>query len=100
MTIPATTQQAHPWRAAWRTAVEVGAVLSAAAIAAGPLLSDFVAHFWPGSAVVPWIAGTIAFLSALAGLLAKLAALPQVDRLLELLRLGSAPGVGRHAKER
>lgn len=75
-------------------------MLSAAAIVAAPLVSDFIEHFWPRSPVVPWIAGSIAFLSALAGLLAKLAALPQVDRLLELLRLGSAPGVGRHAKER
>lgn len=99
-TTPATTQQAHPWRAAARTAIEVALVLAAAAVAAGPLVAEFVEMFWPGSPVVAWIIAAIAFLSTLSGLLAKLAALPAVDAALQrILRLGSAPGVdrGRHA---
>ena len=90
-----TTQQQHPWRAAIRTAIQVAVVLVAAAVAAGPDLSLFVEQFWPGSPVIGWIAAAVTFLAALSGLLARLAALPAVDRVLELLRLGSAPEVRR-----
>lgn len=96
--IPVTTstQQAHPWRAAIRTAVQVAAVLIAAAIVAGPEISLFIEQFWPGSPVPAWIAAAVAFLAGLSGLLARLAALPAVDRLLEhIFRLGSAPGVDK-----
>ena len=89
-----TTQQIHPWRAAIRTTLEVALVLTAAAIAAGPFIAEFVEQFWPGSPVVGWIIAAVAFLSALSGLLAKLAALPAVDAALQrILKIGSAPGV-------
>lgn len=89
-----TTQQQHPWRAAVRTAVEVAIVLVTAAIAAGPYIGEFVEQFWPGSPVVAWIAAAVVFLSALSGLLAKLAALPAVDAALQrVLNIGSSPSV-------
>jgi hypothetical protein len=100
MPAPITTQQRHPWRAAVRTTLEVALVLATAAIAAGPLIADFIESTWPGSPVVAWITAGVAFLASLSGLLARLAALPAVDAALQrILKLGSAPGVdgGRHA---
>lgn len=92
----ASTQQQHPWRSAVRTALQTAVVLAAAAIVAGPEIAAFVEQIWPGSPVPAWIAGAVAFLSALSGLVARLTALPAVDRLLEhVARLGSAPGVDR-----
>lgn len=99
-----TTQQQHPWIAAVRTALQTAIPLVALAafalIEAGPEIAAFVDQFWPGSPVVAWILGAVVFLSGAAGLLARLAALPRVDALLQrILRIGSAPGVdgGRHA---
>ena len=96
MTTPVTTQQRHPWRAAARTALEVALALAALLIAVGPLLADFIEQFWPGSPAVPWIAAAVVFVSSLAALLARLAALPQVDALLERLKLGSSPAAATH----
>lgn len=100
MTVPVTTQQRHPWRAAVRTALEVALVLATAAIAAGPLIAEFVEQTWPGSPVVAWITAAVAFLAGLSGLLARLAALPAVDEALQrILNLGSSPAAdrGKHA---
>lgn len=97
---PTTTQQRYPWKAALRTVIQTAIPLGLAAIAAGPLLAEFVEQTWPGSPVVAWITAGVAFLSSVSGLLARLAALPAVDAALQhLLRLGSAPDVdgGRHA---
>lgn len=91
-----TTQQQHPWRATARTVVQVALTLTAAAIAVGPLLADFIDQQWPGSPAAAWIIGAVAFLSALSGLLARIAALPAIDRVLELVGLGSAPEVAPH----
>lgn len=89
-----TTQQQHPWRASLRTALQVASVLTAAAIVAAPVLVDFIEQFWPGSPVAAWIVGGIAVLSAASAALARIAALPQVDAVLELIGLGSAPEAG------
>lgn len=99
-----TTQQLHPWHAVRRTIVEtilpMVALIGVAFIAAGPEIAAFVEAYWPGSPLAVWILGAVAFVAGLAGLLAKLAALPAVDRLLQHIGLGSTPKQvddGRHA---
>lgn len=99
-----TTQQQHPWIAAVRTTIQTAIPLimlaTFALIEAGPEIAAFIDQFWPGSPVAAWILGAVVFLSGAAGLLARLAALPRVDALLQrIFKLGSAPGVddGRHA---
>lgn len=100
MTVPVTTQQRYPWKAALRTVIQTAIPLVIAAIAAGPLIADFIEQTWPGSPVVAWIMAGVAFLSGLSGLLARLAALPAVDAALQhILKLGSSPAAdrGKHA---
>lgn len=99
-TIPASPQQAHPWRAAFRTTVQTAlpfvGLIVLAFIAAGPEIAAFIESYWPGSPVAAWIVGAVAFVAGLAGLLTRLAALPAVDRLLEhIFKLGSAPGIDK-----
>lgn len=98
MTIPVTTQQRHPWRAALRTAIETAIPLAGLAalafIAAGPELAAFADQFWPGTPIAAWIVAAVTFVSAAAGMLARIAALPAVDALLQrVFRIGSAPKV-------
>lgn len=81
-TTPTPTQAAHPWRAALRTAVEVGipAFLSLALIlplilqelAAGPL-GEYLPEGWRG-----WLIATAAGITATSAAFARIAAIPGV----------------------
>ncbi|QUW18905.1 hypothetical protein [Agrococcus sp. Marseille-Q4369] len=104
MTVPVTTQQRYPWKAALRTAIETAiplvGLVALAFIAAGPELAAFADQFWPGTPIGAWIVAAVTFVSASAGLLARLAALPQVDALMQrIFKLGSSPAAdrGKHA---
>ncbi|MCL2089834.1 MAG: hypothetical protein FWH11_01180 [Micrococcales bacterium] len=87
-----TPQQTHPWRAAARTAaqvlVAVPAVLTTLALV-GDLVArdDLLPAGWGA-----WLAAAAVTCSALAGLLARVMAVPAVDAWLDrALHLGSAP---------
>lgn len=92
------TQVARPWRATWRTMVQVG--IPAALILVG-ILPEVLETIINGmgdhlSADVRLaLAAAAAFVTALAGTLARIAAIPRVNAALEAVRL-SADG-GRHA---
>lgn len=94
-----TTQQAYPWRAVLRTVVQVllaaPIILTVLALVLATIAQDPFAEFLPGSAVV-WLLGASAFLAGLSGVIARVMAIPQVDRWLARLRLGSAPYVARY----
>lgn len=84
------SQVAHPWRAFWRTVVQVGVPVFGFILLAGPailqiLAEDLGAHLPEG--VVGWILGAAAVLTALSGALAKIMALPRVNEALKRLKL-------------
>lgn len=92
------TQVARPWRATWRTVVQVG--IPAFAILLGVLpevletVIDGMGDQLPDG-LRAWLAGSALFITALAGTLARLAAIPAVNNALRVVRL-SADGRGRH----
>jgi len=88
------TQQAHPVRASWRTAVQT--VLSVilvlgvlAPIVAAILTEELGAHL-PASWLA-WIVGAAAVLAAVSAALARIMAIPAVDDWLRHLGLSSTP---------
>jgi len=92
MTVPVTTQQEHPLRATLRTGIAVvGGVASIT-----PYVVEIVEDGLTG-----WeVAGLGGQIVAVAGIITRIMALPQVDRALECLKLGSSPDVkpsGDHA---
>lgn len=90
------SQVAYPWRATLRTVLEVGLVLFGFVLLAGPeilriLAEDLKAHLPAGlyAAMLAWAA----ILTALAGALARIAALPRVNDLLGRIRLDAGSQV-------
>ena len=84
------TQVAHPWKATLRTVVQVGIVLFTFVLAAGPailkiLAEDLGAHLPPG--ITAWLLTAAAVLTALAGAVARIMAIPRVNDLLGRIRL-------------
>lgn len=87
-TIP--SQVAHPWRAAFRTVLQAAIVLFTFVLAAGPPILNILAHHMDGHLppeVLVWMLGAAAFLSALAGAVARIMALPHVNQALGRIRL-------------
>lgn len=87
---PATTQQAHPWRAALRTALQVAVTLGIVVPLALAALDETLGDLLPAEtrATIWAVGGGIVAVSAF---LARLMAIPQVDRLLKSLGLSSSP---------
>lgn len=90
------TQIAYPWRAAFRTGLQVFLAVSGIAVLALPIVSEFVAQFWPASPVIAFIATAAAFIAALALVVTRIMALAQVNDLLTRIGLGATPS-GDHA---
>lgn len=93
------TQVARPWRATWRTVVQVGIPAFLVLLGVLPVVLETVIdgmgnHLPDG--VRAWLAGAALFITALAGTLARVAAIPAVNNALRVVRL-SADGRGRHA---
>lgn len=90
----ATTQQQHPARAALRTAVQVFIALPATLLVVAAILTvvaqDAFAQYLP-EGWVAWLVGAAAVCATLAGLLARVMAIPAVDRALKRLGLSSSP---------
>lgn len=85
------SQVAFPWRAALRTGFQTALTVLSVLIIALPMVSDFVAEFWPDSPVIAWIAGGTALAGALAALLTRIMAIPGVDELLTRFGMGAEP---------
>jgi len=90
-TTPAPTQIVHPWRASFRTSLSVFLAVAGVAVLALPLVSDFVAQFWPTSPVIGFIATAAASIAALALLVTRIMALTKVNDLLTRFGLGATP---------
>ena len=86
------TQVARPWRATWRTVVQVG--IPAFVILAG-VLPEVLDVFLDGmgayvpDAVRAWLAGAAVLITALAGTLARIAAIPAVNEALRAVKLSA-----------
>lgn len=87
------TQVAHPWLTAARTAVQVGIPALLALVLVLPEILGIVAEGMgaqlPGE-VRLWLAGAAAFVTALAATLARLMAVPAVNDALGKLKAPSA----------
>jgi hypothetical protein len=92
------TQVARPWRATWRTVVQVGIPAFIVLLGILPevlqlIISGMGDHLTPGIRLA--LAGAATFITAMAGTLARIAAIPRVNEALKVIRL-SADGRGRH----
>ena len=85
------SQVAFPWRASLRTGLQTALAALSVLVLAAPMISDFVAEFWPDSPVIAWIAGGTAFAGALSALITRLMAIPAVNELLTKIGLGAEP---------
>lgn len=95
------TQEQHPWKATARTVVQVGVP---ALLTLGLVLPEVIAITLDGmgghlpDGVRAWLLGAAAFVTALAGVLARVSAIPAVNRALERLGLdapATAPVLSR-----
>lgn len=103
MTTPVTTQQQHPLRAAARTFVQVWLPGLAVALLVVPEVVGIIMEE-SGDALPDnlrlVLAGIATAAAVMSAILARIMAIPAVDRLLErVLSLGSAPSAaGRHTE--
>lgn len=82
------TQEAHPWRATLRTAVQIAVPALVLFVVAQPIIEDQMGAYLP-DAWSAWYAGAAAFLTAAGATLTRLMALPSAQRLLERIGLGT-----------
>lgn len=90
---PASTQEAHPWRASLRTAVQILVPALLLFVVAQPIITDQLGAYLP-EAWAAWYAGAAGFLTACGAALTRIMALPAAQRLLEAVGLGT----GVHAE--
>ncbi|AYN57598.1 hypothetical protein PBI_DAOB_25 [Arthrobacter phage Daob] len=84
------SQVANPWRAFWRTAVEVGVPAFGLVLFAGPSILNILAEEL--GAVLPagfiaWLLGAAAVLTAVSAALARIMAIPRVNEALGRVKL-------------
>lgn len=90
------TQQAEPGRASWRTVVQsalgtivtLGVVVPLVVAIIGEELGDVLPEGW-----YAWLLGASAVVGAVAGAVARIMAIPQVDEWLSRLHLSSSASV-------
>lgn len=82
------TQEAHPWRASARTAVQIAVPALILFVVAQPIIEDQLAGYLP-DAWQAWYAGAAGFLTACGAALSRIMALPAAQRLLEAIGLGT-----------
>lgn len=85
------TQVAHPWKASLRTAVQTFIPLALGVVMAGPEIVEAFADVPTEGAAWATAGGVAAALAAVAGGIARVAAIPAVERVLE--RVGLDTGV-------
>jgi hypothetical protein len=86
------TQVARPWRATWRTVVQVGIPSAIVLVGVTPevltiVLDGMGEHLQPEARA--WLAGAAAVVTALAGTLARIAAIPRVNEALKAVHLSA-----------
>ncbi|WPM94349.1 hypothetical protein VG1_CDS0025 [Arthrobacter phage Cupello] len=84
------SQVANPWRAVWRTVLEVFVPAVMLLLFAGPAILEILAEelgavFPPG--FIAWLLGAAGILAALAGAFTRIAALPRVNEWLGRFKL-------------
>lgn len=84
------SQVANPWRAVWRTVVQVGIPAFVLVLTVGPeilriLSEDLGAHLPPG--VISWLLGAAALLTALSGAISRIMAIARVNEALRGVKL-------------
>lgn len=94
------TQVAHPWRAVVRTIAAYLVVAVPALLLIIPIVQDELGPYLPESWIV-WLGTTAAVLAALVGAVTRIMAIPGVQKLLDMVGLGtgvaSETGHGRRA---
>lgn len=85
------TQQKYPWRSAVRTGVQVALGAVALLIVAIPLVVEHLGPWLP-EAWIGWLAGAVAFLTALSTLIARIMAAEPVIRFVSRWVPWLAPG--------
>lgn len=89
---PAPTQVAQPWRAAVRTAVQVflsaWSILGALLLIAPQIIDELSAVLPPEW--IAWLVSAVAFLSVVAGVIARVMAIPAVNAFLTRFNAGAA----------
>lgn len=89
------TQVAHPWRATLRTMTAVLISAMAIYLLAIPIILDGLKDYLPEGAQ-GWLMGSVAFVTALSGVITRVMALPAVNEALTAMGLGASPDHGRH----
>lgn len=85
---PPSTQEAHPWRASLRTAVQIAVPALILFVVAQPIIEDQLNGYLP-DAWQAWYGGAAGFVTACGAALSRIMALPAAQRLLELVGLGT-----------
>lgn len=91
------TQVARPWRATLRTMVEVGLPAFVVLLGVVPPVLETVVDDWRDvlpPELITWLAGAAALITLAAGTLARIAAIPGVDRMLKGVGLNAG---GKHS---
>lgn len=96
------TQVTHPWKATLRTFVQTWIAGAVAFLLAWPLVEPVISEYV--DTLPPYIARfvlpTVTVIASIAGLVAKLMAIPRVNEwLTHHLGLGAAPAGRHHANE-
>lgn len=91
------TQEVHPWRAVLRTAVQVGLPSFLVLLTVVPEALTVVVEELGGTvpeALTAWLVGAAAAITAVAAALARIMAIPAVNRLISGVKLspGDYPG--------
>lgn len=93
------TQEAHPWRAALRTAVQIAVPALVLFVLAQPIIEEQLDGYLP-DAWQAWYAGAAGFLTACGAALTRVMALPAAQRLLEVIGLGTGVQAEQRQAER
>jgi len=86
------SQVVHPWRAAFRTFVQVFVPAVMLVLTVGPAVLQIIAEQFRGlvpDGFITWLLGASVFLATLAATVARIMAIPQVNALLERIKLGA-----------
>lgn len=90
LALTAATQVVYPWKAAVRTAVQAFLSFAALLAVALPIVLPFLGDYLP-EAWVAWIVAAGVFISALAAVIARVMALPQLQAFLASVGLAAVP---------